>query len=195
MGRSISSAVSGYEDQLVKIHYHRYDQRHNAGNGGASGVLWRTNHFTTTTTNSTLIVKGQIWGGSNYSDACGEFVELQNSNGTAIDSSWRNTDGRRYWGVSYAGVDNNAQSTWAKFLFHWHQVYTNISPGTYEILVGWQTRNNSSGNRPFNNWNINANDDNRSRQHESHCEIWELKPGSGDLASSLTNTNISDVGW
>ena len=195
MGRSISSAVSGYDDQLVKIHYHRYDTRHTAGSGGGSGVLWRTNHFTTTTTNSTLIVKGQIWGASNYSDACGEFVELQNSDGSAIDSSWRNTDGRRYWGVSYAGVDNSQQNSWAKFLFHWHQVYTNISPGTYEILVGWSCRNNASNNRPFNQWNINTTDDARSRQHESHCEIWELKPGSGDVATSLTNTNISDNTW
>ena len=193
MGRSILNAgTGGIDDQLVKIHYHRYDTRHNLGTA-QSGVIWRTNHFTTTTNNATLIVKGQIWGGTAYSDACGEYTELCNSNGSAYDSSWRNTDGRRYWGCSYAGVDNS--SSWAKFLFHWHQVYTNINAGTYEIVCGWNTRDNGNNNRPFQYSNINANDDVRSRQHESHCEIWELKPGSGDLASSLTNTNISDVGW
>lgn len=194
MGRSILNAGTGggIDDQLVKIHYHRYDTRHNLGSA-QSGVIWRTNHFTTTTNNATLIVKGQIWGGTAYSDACGEYTELCNSDGSAYNNSWRNTDGRRYWGCSYAGVDNS--SIWAKFLFHWHQVYTNINAGTYEIVCGWNTRDNGSNNRPFQYSNINANDDNRSRQHESHCEIWELKPGSGDLASSLTNTNISDVGW
>ena len=194
MGRSILNASAGgnYDDQLVKIHYHRYDTRNNISDG-SGGVFYRSGHFTTTTNNATLVVKGQLWGARNYSDACGEFVELCYSNGSAYQSSWRNQDGKRYWGASYAGVDNGA--IWAKFLFHWHQVYYNISPGTYEIVCGWSTRNNAADQRPFRMQNINANDDGRSRQHESHCEIWELKPGSGDLASSLTNTNISDVGW
>ena len=194
MGRSILNASSGgsFDDQLVKIHYHRYDTRHNISDG-SGGVFYRSGHFTTTTNNATLVVKGQLWGARNYSDACGEFVELCYSNGSAYQSSWRNTDGKRYWGCSYAGVDNS--TIWAKFLFHWHQVYYNISPGTYEIVCGWSTRDGGSNNRPFQIQNLNTTDDSRSRQHESHCEIWELKPGSGDFASSLTNTNISDVGW
>tara|TARA_R100000406_G_scaffold91117_1_gene78640 strand:+ start:153 stop:737 length:585 start_codon:yes stop_codon:yes gene_type:complete len=194
MGRSILNVgtSAGADDQLVKIHYHRYDTRHSVS-GLTAGVLWRTSHFTTTTPNAVLVVKGQIWGGNSWSDGCGEYVELCNSNGSAVNSAWRNTDGKRYWGCSYAGVDNG--SIWAKFLFHWHQVYYNISPGTYEIVCGWSVRDNSTNQRPFRVSNINSNDDSRSRQHESHCEIWELKPGSGDFASSLTNTNISDNSW
>ena len=196
MGRSILNASSGgsFDDQLVKIHYHRYDTRHNISDG-SGGVFYRSGHFTTTTNNATLIVKGQLWGARNYSDACGEFVELCYSNGGAVNSSWRNTDGKRYWGVSYAGVDNSSQAVWAKHLFHWHQVYSGINAGTYEIVIGWNCRNGASGNRPFYTYNINSNEDNRSRQHETHCEIWELKPGSGNVATSLSNTNISDVGW
>lgn len=192
MGRSIlnlpESSTDG--DLLVKVHYHRNNSRFTVTQA-ASAVMWRTAHFTTTTPNATLMIKGQMWGAQNYSDGCGEYCELCNSNGSAIDSSWRSTDGKRYWGVSYAGVDNNASNIWAKFLLHWHQVYTNISPGTYEVVIGYETRNGSGGNRPFYTGNINSTEDGRSRQHESHCEIWEMKPGTG----GMTNTSMADVGW
>ena len=189
MGRSILNLPeqSSSPDTLKKIHYKTYASRHTLSEN-SSGIIWRTGHFTTTTSNATLIVKGQLWGANAYSDACGEYVELCNSNGTAYQSSWRNTDGKRYWGVSYAGVDT--QEVWAKFLFHWHQVYYNISPGTYEIVVGWSSRNGGSGQKPFSRVNINVNDDNRSRQHESNCEIWECAQSGG-----LINTNLSQNNW
>jgi len=188
MGRSILNLPeqSSVDDLLKKIHYKTYSSRYTLNNNSA-GIVWRTGHFTTTTLNATLIVKGQLWGANAYSDACGEYVELCSSDGSAVQSSWRSDDGKRYWGVSYAGVDS--QNVWSKFLFHWHQVYYNISPGTYEIVAGWSSK--SGGNqRPFTRVNINASDDNRSRQHEANCEIWECEQSGG-----LINTNLSQNNW
>jgi len=187
MGRSILNQVDTGNDLLVKVHYKRNSDRRGLSDG-SSGIVWRTGNFTTTTSNATLIVKGQLWGSNAYSDGCGEYVELCNSDGSAVDSSWRSNDGKRYWGASYAGVDSG--SIWAKFLFHWHQVYTGINPGTYQIVVGWNTRNGSGGNKPFQVVNPNTNDDARSRQHESHCEIWELQPSQG-----LTTVQLSQNVW
>ena len=187
MGRSILNTTSTIDDKLVKIHYHRYDQRFGI-TYGVTGVAWRSGHFTTTTSNATLIVKGQMWGCRSYSDGCGEYTELCNSDGSAVQSSWRTNDGKRYWGSSYAGVDNG--DVWAKFLWHWHQVYTGVQPGTYEIVCGWNVRNGTSGQAPFQVVHPDSNDDGRSRQHELHCEVWELKPSGG-----LTNTNLSQNNW
>ena len=189
MGRSILNVPEvSTGDKLVKIHYHKYSTRHSLS-GGSSGIIWRTANFTTTTDNATFVVKGQIWGRAHASDHCGVYCQLLDSNNNNVVSGADSTDGARYQGVGYAGV--NAGGSWAKFLLAWHQIYTGIDAGTYRILIGWSTRNNSSGSeRPFEFWNINATDDDRSHQHDSHCEIWELKNSQG-----LNNQNLTVGVW
>ena len=173
-------------DNLVKIHYHKYSTRHSLSNSG-NGTIWRTANFTTTTPNATFIIKGQIWGRAHASDHCGVFCQLLDSNNNNVVSGADSDDGARYQGIGYAGV--NSGHSWAKFLLAWHQIYTGINAGTYKVLIGWQAKNGAQ-ERPFSDWNINANDDSRSHQHDSHCEIWELKNSQG-----LNNQNLSVGTW
>ena len=187
MGRSILNlpeAATG--DNLVKIHYHKYSTRHGLGNS-QSGVIWRTSTFTTTTDNATFVIKGQIWGRHNASDHCGIFCQLLDSSNNNVVSGADSDDGPRYQGIGYAGV--NAPNSWAKYLLAWHQIYTGIDAGTYKVLIGWSPKNGGQ-ERPFTDWNINSNDDGRAHQHESHCEIWELKNSGG-----LNTQNLSVGVW
>ena len=187
MGRSILNLPeTSSGDKLVKIHYHKYSTRHGLNNS-QSGVIWRTSTFTTTTDNATFVIKGQIWGRHHAADHCGVFCQLLDSNNNTVVSGADNTDGARYQGIGYAGVNNGA--SWAKFLLSWHQVYTGIGAGVYKIHIGWKPRNGSS-ERPFEFWNINSADDSRSHQHDSHCELWELKNSQG-----LNNQNLSVGVW
>jgi len=188
MGRSILNLPeSSTSDKLVKVHYHKYNTRH-ALSGGANGIIWRTAAFTTTTSDATFIVTGQIWGRYHASDHCGVYCQLVDNSGANVVSGAADTDGARYRGIGYAGV--NAAQSWAKFLLQWHQVYTGISPGTYKILIGWSARNGSGGEQPFTNYNINNTDDVRSKQHDSTCEIWELENSEG-----LNNQSLSISTW
>ena len=188
MGRSIlnlpESSPTG--DKLVKIHYHKYNVRHGVSNA-ATGILWRTAAFTTTTSNATFIVTGQLWGRHSASDHCGIYCQLVDNSGANVVANAADLDGARYRGIGYAGV--NAAQSWAKFLLQWHQVYTGISAGTYKILIGWSQRNNAAG-RPFTDYNINNTDDARSKQHDSTCEIWELESSQG-----ITNTSLGVATW
>ena len=188
MGRSILNVPEvSTGDKLVKIHYLKYFTRHSIP-GGNSGTLWRTADFTTTTDNATFVIKGQIWGRAYASDHCGVFCEILDSNNNNVVSGSANQDGSRYQGIGYAGVNNG--SSWAKYLLAWHQVYTGLAAGVYRIRIGWSTRNSSAGERPFEFWNINSTDDARSQQHDSHCEIWELKASGG-----LNNQNLTVATW
>ena len=189
MGRSILNLPeTSSGDNLVKIHYHKYSTRHGL-NTSNNGVIWRTGTFTTTTDNATFVIKGQIWGRAYASDHCGVYCQLLDSNNNNVVSGADGTDGARYQGIGYAGV--NAGGSWAKFLLAWHQIYTGIDAGTYKVKIGWYTRDQAGGSeRPFEFWNINATDDDRSHQHDSHCEIWELKNSQG-----LNNQNLSVGVW
>ena len=183
MGRSILNLPeTSTGDKLVKIHYHKHSVRYGVSNS-ANGILWRTAAFTTTTTNATFIVTGQIWARHSASDHCGVYCQLVDNSGANVVSGAADTDGARYRGIGYAGV--NTGQSWAKFLLQWHQVYTGIAPGTYKILIGWSLRNGAS-ERPFTDYNINNTDDNRSQQHDSTCEIWELESSQGLNNQSLT---------
>lgn len=187
MGRSILNvpeAATG--DNLVKIHYHKYSTRHSLSNSN-NGTIWRTGTFTTTTDNATFIIKGQIWGRAHAADHCSVFCQLLDSSNNNVVSGADSTDGARYQGIGYAGV--NAGGAWAKFLLAWHQIYTGIDAGTYKIRIGWSPKNGGQ-ERPFEFWNINATDDDRSHQHNSHCEIWELKNSQG-----LNNQNLTVSTW
>tara|TARA_B100002019_G_scaffold276333_1_gene275051 strand:+ start:1493 stop:2056 length:564 start_codon:yes stop_codon:yes gene_type:complete len=187
MGRSILNEPEvSTGDKLVKIHYHKYSTRHGLSNS-ANGVIWRTGTFTTTTDNATFVIKGQIWGRHHAADHCGVFCQLLDSSNNNVVSGADNTDGARYQGIGYAGV--NSGNSWAKFLLAWHQIYTGLSAGTYKVLIGWSPRNGGQ-ERPFSDWNINNNDDGRAHQHDSHCEIWELKNSQG-----LNNQNLSVGVW
>jgi len=188
MGRSILNLPeTSSGDHLVKIHYHKYSTRHGL-NGGNQGVIWRTGTFTTTTDNATFVIKGQIWGRHHASDHCGVYCQLLDSSNNNVVSGADSTDGARYQGIGYAGV--NSAASWAKFLLAWHQIYTGIDAGTYKVLIGWKVRDSHNNERPFTDWNINSNDDNRAHQHDSHCEIWELKNSQG-----LNNQNLSIGVW
>lgn len=183
MGRSILNLPeTSTGDKLVKIHYHKHSVRYGVSNS-ANGILWRTAAFTTTTTNATFIVTGQIWGRHASADHCGVYCQLVDNSGANVVSGAADTDGARYRGIGYAGV--NVEQSYAKFLLQWHQVYTGISPGTYKILIGWSTKNGNSS-RPFTDYNINNSDDARSKQHDSTCEIWELESSQGLNNQSLT---------
>ena len=173
-------------DNLVKIHYHKYSTRHSLSNS-SNGTIWRTASFNTTTPNATFIIKGQIWARAHASDHCGVYCQLLDSNNNNVVSGADSDDGARYQGIGYAGV--NAGGAWAKFLLAWHQIYTGIDAGTYRIRIGWSAKNGGQ-ERPFEFWNINATDDGRSHQHDSHCEIWELKNSQG-----LNNQNLSVGVW
>ena len=187
MGRSILNVPEvSTGDKLVKIHYHKYSTRHSIP-GGNSGTLWRTADFTTTTDNATFVIKGQIWGRAYASDHCGVYCQLLDSNNNNVVSGADGTDGARYQGIGYAGV--NAGGSWAKFLLAWHQIYTGIDAGTYKVLIGYSPRDGSA-DRPFSDWNISSNDDGRAHQHDSHCEIWELENSQG-----LNNQNLSVGVW
>ena len=187
MGRSILNVPEvSTGDKLVKIHYHKYSTRHGLNNSG-NGVIWRTSTFTTTTDNATFVIKGQIWGRHSAADHCSVFCQLLDSSNNNVVSGADSADGPRYQGIGYAGV--NSGSAWAKFLLAWHQIYTGIDAGTYKVLIGWSTKNGGQ-ERPFSDFNINANDDARSHQHDSHCEIWELKNSQG-----LNNQNLSVSTW
>ena len=183
MGRSILNLPeTSSGDNLIKVHYHKYASRHGLDNS-QSGVIWRTDPFTTTEDNATFIIKGQIWGRAHASDHCGVFCQLLDSNNNNVVSGADSDDGARYQGIGYAGV--NAGGAWAKCLLAWHQIYTGIDPGTYRIRIGWSAKNGGQ-ERPFEFWNINATDDARSHQHDSHCEIWELKNSQGLINQNLT---------
>lgn len=188
MGRSILNLpeTPTSDDKLVKIHYHKYSTRQGLGNV-PGGIIWRTAAFTTTESNATFIVTGQIWGRHSASDHCGVYCQLVDNSGANVVSGAADQDGARYRGIGYAGV--NTGQSWAKFLLQWHQVYTGIAPGTYKILIGWSSRN-SNNSRPFTDYNINSNDDNRNQQHDSTCEIWELKNSEG-----LNNQSLSISTW
>ena len=188
MGRSILNLPeASTSDKLAKVHYHKYSTRHGVSES-ANGGLWLSSGFTTTTSNATLIIRGQIWARHNASDTCGIYCQLlDNSNNNAISGA-DNQDGSRYWGIGYSGV--NTGTAWAKFLLSWHQIYTGVDAGTYKVKIGWSTRDGTTGNRPFSDWNINSGDDARSRQHDTTCQIWELEDSEG-----LTNTNLSIATW
>lgn len=190
MGRSILNVASGGSsttDKLVKVHYHKWAVR--TGNDNLrEDVMWRTGAFTTTTTNATLIVTGQMWGRHAISDHCGVYAQLiYSSNNNNVLTGYADEDGERYYGIGYAGV--NKGTDWGKYLLQWYQVLPNVAAGTYKIDIGWRTRADST-DRPFTDYNINNTDDARSRQHDSTCEIWELEPSQG-----LTNTNLAVSTW
>jgi len=188
MGRSILNLPesSPTSDKLVKIHYHKYNTRHGLSDV-SNGILWRTAAFTTTTSNATFIVTGQIWGRHAAADHCGIYCQLVNNAGANAVAGAADTDGARYRGIGYAGV--NAGASYATFLLQWHQVYTGLAAGTYKVLIGWSTRNGNSS-RPFTDYNINTSDDARSQQHDSTCEIWELESSQG-----ITNTSLGVATW
>ena len=187
MGRSILNLPeTSSGDNLIKVHYHKYASRHGLANS-QSGVIWRTDTFTTTEDNATFIIKGQIWARHHASDHCGVFCQLLDSSNNNVVSGADSNDGARYQGIGYAGV--NAPNSWAKFILYWHQIYTGIDAGTYKVLIGWQAKNGGQ-ERPFTDWNINSSDDGRAHQHESHCEIWELKASQG-----LNNQNLGVGVW
>ena len=188
MGRSILNLpeTSSTGDKLVKIHYHKHNVRYGVSNV-ANGILWRTAAFTTTTSNATFIVTGQIWGRHSASDHCGVYCQLVNNAGANVVAGADSQDGARYRGIGYAGV--NTEQSWAKYLLQWHQVYTGVAPGTYKILIGWSSRTGNSA-RPFTDYNINNTDDARSQQHDSTCEIWELESSQG-----LTNQSLGVSTW
>jgi hypothetical protein len=188
MGRSILNLPesSPTSDKLVKIHYHKYNTRHGLSDA-SSGILWRTAAFTTTTSNATFIVTGQIWGRHSAADHCGIYCQLVNNAGANAVAGAADTDGARYRGIGFAGV--NTGQSYAKFLLQWHQVYTGLTAGTYKVLIGWSARNGNNC-RPFTDYNINATDDVRSQQHDSTCEIWELESSQG-----ITNTSLGVATW
>lgn len=191
MARTILNKPEGTSDLLQKVHMHRYFN-HAGVSDANSANLWRTNNFTTTTENATLIVMGQLWGISNYSDQCGPYCQILDSSNNI--PSWspenNNIDSARHRGCWYAGVDADAQ--WATFLFKWNKAYTGVTPGTYKIAVGWRSRSGGSGEKPFKYIDpigSSGNVDNRSQQADRYCLIYECKPDGGISGVNMTWNN------
>lgn len=183
MARYIETpAVSS--DLLKHVHVIRYAQRNQLSDSTGANI-WVTSNFTTTTPNATLIVRGQFWGAQHYSDMCGPFAQLENTITGASESSAQ--DGDRYHGVAYAGCNDG--STWARFLFAWHKVYENMPVSNYRMKLGFSTRDGGGGNKPFQIVDPNSADDNRFRQHERVCMIYECEPSSGLSGFSLENSS------
>ena len=119
MGRSVLNEAPPASDKLKKIHYHRFANTNSPSiPGNDEMVYWRTDTFTTTTTNATLIVFGQLWGVQGTSDQCGVYAQLVNSDNSNYGSEDTNNDSERHRGVWYAGINHNAD--WSTSVSYTH---------------------------------------------------------------------------
>ena len=184
MPRYIDEPPAAGGDLLTKCHIRRYQQRSTISDSNNS-TLWVPPSFTTTTDNAVLVVRGQFWGVDNASDMCGAYAELKDNSGNSIEGG--QNDSPRHQGVFYAGVNQGAN--WARHLFTWHKIYTNVSPGTYRMYFGWHVRDGGSGNRPFERIDPNGSDDGRTRPHERLLYVWELSGGDGLSTANMTSTS------
>ncbi len=192
MGRSVLNEAPPAGDKLKKIHYHRFANTNSPQIAGtAEAVYWRTDTFTTTTTNATLIVFGQLWGVQGTSDQCGVYAQLVNSDNSNYGSEDTNNDSQRHRGVWYAGINHSAD--WSTFLMAWHKTYNGVPPGTYRYQVGHKCRNNQGGNHfagYIDPQGGMSSTDNRSQQKERVCMIYEC-----EASDSITHVAISDGGF
>ena len=190
MARTVLNKAAAASDNLVKIHYHEYANMNNV-NAQPETMYWRTNAFTTTTSNADLIVEGQCMGVQGASDQCGVYCMLTDNSGNGISGQGetRSTnDDNKFRGIWYAGINHNAN--WSTFMLAWHKKYTNVPAGTYKIEVGHDSR--SGGNNHFSAYidpvGSNSNADNRFQQMKRICTVWELKAGSGVGSVNMTTT-------
>ena len=188
MARTILNEAEGSSDLLQKVHLHKYHNNATVNDSG-DALLWRTATFTTTTTDATLILMGQLWGISNYSDQCGPYCQLLKGDNTipSFSNENNNIDSARHRGIWYAGVD--AGASWATFFMRWNKAYTGVTPGDYRIGIGWKTRNGGSGDKPFKYIDpigSSGNSDDRSQQADRYCLIYECKPDAAIAGVNMT---------
>ena len=132
-------------------------------------ILWRFNVVKKLgASDSNLFVIAQINGFDNNSDYCGIFCTMDN----AITSEGGIADDEGgYRSTGYCGGDNNNETfVWATI-----KKFSSIPAGTHEVRFGWHTRNNATGNSPFEYWNVNDGKDLRQPQASSTCQILEVK--------------------
>jgi hypothetical protein len=118
--------------------------------------------FTVDTAGSTIYISGGMLGRGSYSDSCGMFC--------SVDGNGKTTDGPAYKGVQWA----NSHSVGTHGTYRYNQKWTGLSVGSHTISLGWKTRDATSANRPFHQWNPNSSDDGRTQQTATNLTITEV---------------------
>jgi hypothetical protein len=165
-----TSTTTTTGDKLVNVTRFRNNTRTGLSDS-SNGTIW-TGSFTKQydANTSWILMEGMLPGARAYSDQCGVYAGL--------DGMSTSNDSDRHKGVWYAGVDQG--DIWARFTLYVHRIIDNtdaaaeLASGSRTWTVGWKTRSGSSGDKPFQIWNPNSNEDERNQQYGSIMSIYEF---------------------
>tara|TARA_B100000424_G_C22934378_1_gene497143 strand:+ start:963 stop:1511 length:549 start_codon:yes stop_codon:yes gene_type:complete len=132
----------------------------------ASSTLWSfsvTKLFSASASDLNLYLR--MPGDGHYSDNVGIYAHIANSTTTT-------TDGTAYKDICY--IQSNDSNT-LQILLCKGKVFESLDAGSHTLSIGWNTRNGGSGERPFDIWNPNHNDDGRSHQLSSTAVVYEIQ--------------------
>lgn len=116
-------------------------------------------------TESYLIIHGQLPGQVAAGNYCGEYCEISGSN-----ESDRGTDGSAYKGLGYMGADAANEAFWMIIL----KKFTGLNAGSHQVQIGYQCRNGAS-DRWCGVWNPSNYQDARNHQARTNLIINEIK--------------------
>jgi hypothetical protein len=113
---------------------------------------------------SDLVVFGNLQGRGNYSDQCGVYAHISGSTS-------RSTDGSAFYDVDYYPANGTNRGGGIVLL---GKRFESLGVGSHTLEIGWQTRNGSSGDKPYQVFNPDSNDDARSQVHRSNLVVYEI---------------------
>jgi len=111
-----------------------------------------------------LYVYGNLQGRGNYSDQCGVYAHISGSTS-------RTTDGSAFYDVDFYPSNGTYRPGGIVLL---GKRFESLGVGSHTLEIGWQTRNGSSGDKPYLTFNPNSSDESRSHQHRSNLVVYEI---------------------
>jgi hypothetical protein len=130
-----------------------------AVSGAAEATLFGGS-FTKQRSDTVLIATNTVFGAGYYSGNCGVGMKL--------DNTWHFGTGYQYdgaWSATAQVTVINGQGYWS-----------GIAAGSHTLYWGWKCADGGAGNRPFNYFNPNSNDDSRLQQVVSSMIVYEVYP-------------------
>jgi hypothetical protein len=162
---AITSAKMGYAGAVVKVSHYTWNTRTSTPKTNASTIWTNTVNKIYGNGVSSLYAWLHIPGHGTYSDWCGIYSHITGSTST-------DTDGSAFQGITYMSGDASNEPT----IIHMNgKKFPSLAAGNHNLVIGWTTRNGSSGDAPAaNSFNPNSGDDARQHQTGSTLIVYEI---------------------
>jgi hypothetical protein len=162
---AVTRAKMGYAGAIVKMSNYTWNTRTTIPKQAANTIWTNSVVKEFSSTVSTLIAWLHIPAHGTYSDWCGIYAHISGSTSTS-------NDGSAFQGITYMSGDAANEPV----IIHMNgKRFDSLNAGTHSLVIGYTTRNGSSGDAPANNsYNPNSSDDARQHQTGSTLTVYEV---------------------